>query len=354
MSKLIDGKMKVIVIIVAILVVLFTGGIFYYFNGIGAVDANNDESVTVTIPNGSGSSAIIEILDDSGLIKNKTCAKIHARVGGYDSLQANSYVFNKTMTLSEIFEAINTGDFNYILKQQFTIVEGSTIPQAAEAIASEMPFTQEEILAKWSDRAYLDQLISEYWFITEDILKEGIMYPLEGYLYPETYFVTDGEPTIEGVTTILLQKMDEELTKRKADIEAFGMSIHDFLTFSSIVVWEAGTVKEDDAQIIAGVFLNRLNDGMPFESDATVNYAQQKRTLSISYDDLQVDSLYNTYLHPGIPIGPICAIPANIMDAVLNHQQTDYYYFFAMEDGEVVFSKTFEEHDAIARENVYY
>lgn len=349
------SKLKVVIVIAAVFVVALTCGIFFYFNGIGAVDPGNDEPIPVLIPNGSGSSAIVEILDENGLVKNKTCAKIHARTGGYDSLQANSYIFNKGMTLSEIFNAINTGDFDYISKQKFTIVEGATIPQAAEAIAAEITsLSAKDISDKWADREYLNSLIDEYWFLTDDILKDGIMFPLEGYLYPETYFVTEAEPTIEGITTILLQKMDEELTKRKADIEAFGMSIHDYLTFSSIVVWEAGTVKEDDARTIAGVFMNRLNDGMPFESDATVNYAQQKRTLSITYDDLQVDSLYNTYMHAGIPIGPICAIPANIMDAVLNYEDTEYYYFFAMEDGEVVFSRTFEEHNTIASENVYY
>ena len=90
MLKLINGKIKLILIIAIVLVVIITGGSLIYLSGLGAVDSENDEPVNVNIPSGSGASAIVEILDENGLVKNKTCAKIHARIGGYDSLQANS------------------------------------------------------------------------------------------------------------------------------------------------------------------------------------------------------------------------------------------------------------------------
>lgn len=354
MSKHRDSKLKLIIIIAAVLVILITSGLLIYLNGIGAVDKKNDELISVNIPSGSGASSIVYILDENGLIKNMTFAKIHARIGGYNSLQANTYMFSKSMSLPEIMKAINTGDFEYISKQKFTIVEGATIPQAAAAIAEELPFTKEEIVKKWANKEYLNKLIDEYWFITDDILKEGIMYPLEGYIYPETYFITDEDLTIEEVTAMLLSKTDEELSARKDQIKDFGMSIHEFLTFSSIVVWEAGTAEDSEAEMIAGVFMNRLKKGMPFESDATVNYVHEERTLAITYSQLESDSLYNTYKHVGIPIGPICAVPARTMDAVLNYADHDYLYFFQMEDGEIIFNKTFEAHSKVARENNYY
>ena len=86
MSKRKGSRIKMLVIILAVLVVLITGGAAAYLHGIGAVDANSDETVTVTVPSGSGASAIIDILDENGLVRNKTFAKIHARLGGYDSL----------------------------------------------------------------------------------------------------------------------------------------------------------------------------------------------------------------------------------------------------------------------------
>ena len=87
-------KLKVIFIILLIVVVAFSAGLFAYLSGIGAVDSDDTEDVTVTIPQGSGASAIVAILDDAGLVKNTTFAKINARIGGYNSLQANTYVFN--------------------------------------------------------------------------------------------------------------------------------------------------------------------------------------------------------------------------------------------------------------------
>ena len=95
------------------------------------------------------------------------------------------------MGLKEILSAINTGDFNYLSKNQITIIEGSTLPQAAASIAEKLPYSAEEIMAVWNDRDYLNELIDEYWFLTDEILDDGIMFPLEGYLYPEPYIVTD-------------------------------------------------------------------------------------------------------------------------------------------------------------------
>lgn len=277
MTKHKSSKLKIILIVVIIAVVLATGGMMY-LNGIGAVDSADTDTITVDIPSGSGASMIVEILDEKGLVKSKTFAKVHARIGGYDTLQANSYMFSKSMTLPEIFDAINTGDFKYISKEKFTIIEGATIPQAAEAMAAELPFTADEIIKKWADKKYLKELIGEYWFLTDDILSEDIMYPLEGYVYPETYFVTSENPTIEEITKSILDMTDKELTARKSEIDASGKSVHEFLTLASIV--ENESLFEKDRPTIAGVFMNRLNKGMPLQSDITVLYALQEKELT--------------------------------------------------------------------------
>ncbi|MDD7718685.1 MAG: endolytic transglycosylase MltG, partial [Eubacteriaceae bacterium] len=186
MAKRKSSRFKIILAAVLIAVVVITGGSIVYLSGLGAAAPDDTDTITIEIPEGSGASYIIEILDQNGLVKNKVCAKIHARIGGYDTLQANSYMFTKSMTLPEIMDAINTGDFNYISKNKLTIIEGATIPQAAEAMSAELPFTSDEIIKKWSDSKYLKTLIDEYWFLSDDILNDGIMYPLEGYIYPET------------------------------------------------------------------------------------------------------------------------------------------------------------------------
>lgn len=352
MAKRKSSRFKIILAAVLIAVVVITGGSIVYLSGLGAAAPDDTDTITIEIPEGSGASYIIELLDQNGLVKNKVCAKIHARIGGYDTLQANSYMFTKSMTLPEIMDAINTGDFNYISKNKFTIIEGATIPQAAEAMSAELPFTSDEIIKKWSDSKYLKTLIDEYWFLSDDILNDGIMYPLEGYIYPETYFVTSDSPTIEEITAMILAKTDEELTKRKSEINASGRSVHEFLTLASIV--ENESLFEKDRPVIAGVFINRLNKDMPLQSDITVLYALQEKRVDVTYDDLEVDSQYNTYKHAGLPIGPVCAVPGHTMDDVLNYEQTDYLYFFATKDGEVIYSKTVEEHNKVVEENVWY
>ncbi|MGN0704098.1 MAG: endolytic transglycosylase MltG [Lentihominibacter sp.] len=352
MAKSKSSRFRIILIAVIIAVVVITGGSMLYLSGLGAADPDDTETVTVEIPEGSGASYIIEILDQNGLIRNKVCAKIHARIGGYDTLQANSYLFSRSMTLPEIMDAVNTGDFNYISKNRFTIIEGATVPQAAESVAAELPFTSDEIIKKWSDKKYLKELIDEYWFLSDDILDDDILYPLEGYIYPETYFVTSEDPTIEDVTTMILRKTDEELTARKSQISASGRTVHEFLTLASIV--ESESLFEKDRPVIAGVFINRLNKDMPLQSDITVLYALQEKRVDVSYADLEVDSKYNTYKHTGLPVGPVCAVPGNTMDDVLNYEKTDYLFFFATEDGEVIYSKTIDEHNKVVEDNVWY
>ena len=344
------GKLKVVIIILAALVVILTGGIFFYSNGIGPVDSQNEETVSVTIPSGSGASAIVQILDENGLVKNEFCAKVHARIGRYDNLQANTYLFSKSMGLKEIFNAINTGDFDYLSKEKLTIREGLTIPQVAEAIAAELPFSKKEILKTWSNQTYLKQLISQYWFLSDAILSEDVKYPLEGYLYPETYFITEENPTIESITAMMLDMMDEQLTSQKAELGANQYSLHEILTLASIVERESSNVS-DAMPEVAGVFINRLNKGIALGSDVTVNYIYEKDGVELTKSQLDSDSKYNTRKFTGFPPGPICAVNSTAIDSVLHYQKTDNMFFYATPEGEIIFSKTNEEHSKAIEEH---
>ncbi|MEE0515494.1 MAG: endolytic transglycosylase MltG [Emergencia sp.] len=345
-------KSRLIIILLIAVAVLAAAGFFFYSSGIAAADPDDDELVAVSIPDGSSASAIIDILDENGLIKNKIMAKIHIRIGGYDSLQANSYLFRKNMDLTEIMKAINTGDFEYLSKNAFTIIEGATIPQAAESISENMPFTAEELIKKWNDRTYLKKLIEKYWFLSEEILKDEIMYSLEGYIYPETYIVTSEEPTPEEVTDIILSMTDKVLSERKDEIAAMDMTVHEFLSLAAVV--ENESLFEKDRPVIAGVFINRLKKDMPLQSDITVLYALQEKRVNVTYKDLEVDSAYNTYMYAGLPVGPVCSPSAPAMDDLLHYEKSDYLYFFATEDGKVIYSKTLAEHEKAVNENMWY
>ena len=321
-------------IFVFILAVLVAAGGWYTIQ-LGPVDRNNKEDVVVEIPQGSGASYIVDVLDGAGLVKNRTCAKINARIGGYNSLQANTYIFNRTMSFPKMMRAINEGDFNYISKETIEVRDGARLEQVAAAMAEKLPYTSEEILAKWSDKAYLNELIGKYWFLTDEILGKDVMYPLEGYLYADTYAVTDST-TIEQFTEACLDKMDEELSARKDQIDKSGWTVHKFLTLTSIVTKEA---RAEDQAKVAGVFMNRLDQGMSLGSDVTVCYIYQEDRVELKQSQLDSDNPYNTRKFTGLPPGPICQVVGDAMDAVLKYEKSDNLYFFADEDGTVHYYK---------------
>ena len=334
-------------ILIVILALLVAGG-GYYTLGLRPVDPSNEEPVVVEIPSGSGASAIVEILDEAGLVRNKLCAKINSRIGGYNSLKANTYLFSPSMSFQQIMTAINEEDFNYISKESLEVKDGARLQQVAEAMAEQLPYTSEEILAKWSDEAYLKQLIDKYWFLTDDILDKDVMYPLEGYLYADTYFVTSDTSTIEGFTEMCLDRMDEVLTERKDAIDASGFSVHELLTLTSIVTKEATA---PDQAGVAGVFMNRLDKGMSLGSDVTVCYIFQEDRVDLKVSQLESTNPFNTRKFAGLPPGPIGQVVSDAIDATLNYEKHDYLFFIADENGIVRYSTDEAGHESNIEEH---
>lgn len=328
-------------ILVLILAILVAGG-GYYTMGLRPVDPGSDEQVVVDIPNGTGASMIVEILDDAGLVKNKFCAKVNSRIGHYNSLQANTYIFSPSMSFQEIMTAINTGDFDYLSKESIEVKDGARLQQVAESISEQLPYSADEILEKWADTDYLNELIDRYWFLTDEILNKDVMYPLEGYLYADTYIVTDNM-TLEGFTEMCLDRMDEELSERRSDIEASGFTVHQLLTLTSIVTKEA--TAEDQAGV-AGVFMNRLDKSMSLGSDVTVCYIFQEDRVDLKVSQLESTNPYNTRKYAGLPPGPICQVVGSAIDATLNYEHHDYLFFIADENGIVRYSTDEAGHES--------
>lgn len=324
------GRIWLLVLILALLVA--AGG--WYTLGLMPVEPGNTKEVVVEIPNGSGASAIVDILDEAGLVKNRTCAKINARIGRYKDLQANTYIFNKGMSFSEIMRAIDGGDFNYVSKESIEVKDGARLEQVAAAMAEQMSYSAEEIMDVWNDKAYVQELIDRYWFLTDAVLDKDVKYPLEGYLYADTYYITDNL-SIEGFTEMCLDRMDSELTSRKDAIKNSKFSVHEILTLTSIVTKEA---RSEDQAKVAGVFMNRLDKGMSLGSDVTVCYIFQEDRVDLKVSQLESDSPYNTRKFAGLPPGPICQVVGDAIDAVLNYEESDYLFFIADEDGVVRYS----------------
>ncbi len=337
-------RMWILVLVLAVLVGI--GG--YYSVGLSAPEPGNAEEVTVEIPEGSSLSAIVDILDEAGLVRNRLCAKIHSRIGNYDIMQANTYVFSRNIPLVTIMKAISTGDINYLSTASIEIRDGERLEQLAAAMEEQLPFSAEEIMNKWNDREYVRKLIDKYWFLSDEILDDDVMYPLEGYLYADTYLMTTDNSTIESFTEMCLDRMDEALKPRRKAISGSGFSVHEFLTLTSIVTKEASAA---DQPKVAGVFMNRLDKDISLGSDVTVCYIFQEDRVELRQSQLDSDSHYNTRRFKGLPPGPICQMVDSAMDAVLEYKKSDDLFFFADEDGVVHYYKTQEDFEQGIEDN---
>ena len=343
---------KTIMIIGVVFALLIIGSIVFYNWGISAVSSSHKYDVIVHIEKGSGSQQILNVLDEAGLVNNKLCAKLFLKLHTYDHLQANTYIFNKTMSIEDMYDIMSDPDMEHILKSELTIKDGNTIPQVAEAFAKILNISKEDVIKQWANKDYLKSLVDNYWFIDNSLLNKNLMYPLEGYLYPETYYITEQNPTIESMTKVALDMMDQKLSPYKEDIQKMNWTPHQFLTFVSIV--ERESLFDKDKSQIAGVFMNRLNKGMALQSDITVNYALQRTGVNVSTKHTQTDSPYNTYKYTGLPVGPISTVSQKTMEACIKYAKHDYYYFFAKKDGSVIYSRTYAEHEKAVKENKWY
>ena len=340
------NKLKIILIAFLTVVILVLGSLVFYHEGLKGT-GSQDEVVTITVEEGMSFNALLDELKAHDLIRNTMVAKIYLRLNTLNTLKANTYSLNKAMGTEEILRIVTEGDFNYLEKTNLLVQEGLTIPEVASRVAEVTGASQEEVLAKWADPSYLNELINTYWFLDDTILQEGILYPLEGYLYPETYIITSTNPTIEECTQMMLDMTDQHLSTYREDIANMNWTVHEFLTMASIIEREGQN--ETDYPKIAGVFMNRLNSGMLLQSDITVLYALGRTGVDVSYADLQTDSPYNTYMHEGLPIGPISNVSDPIMNALVHYEHHDYYYFYATPDGEVLYATTLAEHEENVR-----
>jgi UPF0755 protein len=180
---------------------------------------------------------------------------------------------------------------------------------------------------------------------------------LEGYLFPDTYFLAK-PTTSKQIIQKMLDNTEIKMTDQMlADIAKQKRTIYDVLTLASIVEKEVGrntkTLTDQDPQmlqqereIVAGIFMNRLSIGMPLQSDATIGYITKSKSPSATYQELELDSPYNTYKYAGLPPGPIASPSLGSIKAAIYLKDTDYLYFLSKPDGTAVYAKTLDEQNA--------
>lgn len=340
-----------IVFILSIIIILLigggiTGGYYYLKSALQPVAPEDKTTVNIEIPIGSSVGNIARILEENGIIRDATVFRYYIKFKNESGFQAGDYEFSPSMEIKDIIAYLKTGKVIKEAAFTVTIPEGTQIDQIATIVEEHTEHSKDDFLAKVNDLAYLESLIEKYpAILTERILDPELNQPLEGYLYPSTYDFYEEQPTLEQIIEKMLSQTEFVLSTYQDKIEAKGYSIHEFLTLSSLIEEEA--TQKADREKIASVFYNRMDKGMPLQTDPTVLYALGKHQVGITLNDLKVDSPYNTYVIKGLPIGPIANAGEVSIRAALNPAKSDALYFYARPNGEVLFSKTLREHNNI-------
>lgn len=340
---------KILLILFVIAIITIIGMIVTYNVLLGAVSSKS-EVVKFTVDEGSSVYYVGEKLEKDGLIKNYTAFKIYVKLNNISELKAGTYKLDKNFKTSEIIKILSGN--NALSELSITFKEGKTIRNVAKTIAKNTSITEEEVLSKMNDDTYIDTLINKYWFLTDDIKNNDIYYPLEGYLFPDTYLFNNNA-SLESVIEAMLDQSDKIFTKYRSLIDDSSYSINELVTLASIV--ESEGIYESDRKMIAGVFYNRLNSGMALGSDVTTYYACK---VDLGERDLTSEELntYNPYNTRGpkmegkLPVGAISNFGESSLLAVLEPTNNDYYYFVADKSGKTHFTKTYQEHLQIISE----
>lgn len=323
------GKQKIPVIIIsAVIVICLAAAGIILKDSLGV--SVEEGSRAIEVAEGDGTSAVAETLRNEGIIKYPLVFKIQSKLGGYDgSFQPGAAVIEDGMSYNEILDLIITPNRDTV---RVTIPEGYEVKQIAETLEEEGIVSAEDFYAALNPEDY------DYDFLQNLPQRDGAM---EGYLFPATYELRYGM-SAHDIIDLMLAAFDtnfkDEYYTRAQEL---GMTVDEVIIMASIVEREAG---DGEKAKVAGVFYNRRNSGMKFQSCATVQYILGERKAVLSVADTQIDSPYNTYLYAGFPIGPICNPGIESIEAALYPEDTDAYYFVLGKDGEHIFSATYEEH----------
>lgn len=342
-------KTRILALILGFLGLLLIISFIYYQYNISPIDSSSNANIEVVIPEGMSTSNIAKTLYDKGLVRNEFFFKAYLKLNNIGSLKASTYLLDKSMNLEEIVSILEKGGTNEDVVR-LTFKEGQTVKDYSKVIEENTNITSEEFLNTIRDSNLLNNLINDYWFLTDSILDENIYYPLEGYLFPDTYEFIKTNLTSEEIIRTLLDEEEAKLAPYKSKLE--NSDIHSIITLASIAELEG--VKDEDRRLIISVFNNRLEQGMNLGSDVTTYYAfQEEMDSDLTSEMFNTYNPYNTRssaMAGRLPVGPICNPSLSSIDATINPSTSDYLYFVADKNRNVYFTKSAREHEEKVQE----
>ena len=304
-----------------------------------SVETNKE--IVVTIEEGQGVSDIANTLKEEGLIHYPVLFYLKAKEMGADTkLRYGEFAVAEGSSLEDIVLSLTTGGAKKE-EAKITIPEGYSVLKTAKLVAAMNLCTEQDFLAAL-EKDY------DYWFLESIPDDADVLCRLEGFLYPDTYAIADNA-TAEDLVRMMLEQFGKVYTEEmKAKAEQMGMTTYEVITKASVVEREA-KIKEE-RPVIAGVIENRLNSNMALQMCPTVLYpltnGQYDKEV-VTYEDTEYQSPYNTYVHSGLPVGPIACPGISSIEAVLNPEKHEYLFYHTDEEkknGSHIFTKTYSEH----------
>jgi UPF0755 protein len=296
------------------------------------VDVTDNRLITVEIPPGTSAAAIAEILEEAGLVRSSNAFLSYCKQNNLDtSLKAGIYTLSPSQSIQTIAEIIIRGPDTQV---RITIPEGYTVEQIGQLLVAR------EIVTELSWRDALNLPYPDFPFLPPSAAQGS---RLEGYLFPDTYFLSSFS-TASQVVEMMLRRFQDiwENEGLAEDLAQSGMTRHEIVTIASMIEREAMLIREMPR--IAGVIYNRLAINMLLQIDATIIFALQEHREVVLWRDLEVDSPYNTYRNLGLPPGPIANPGLAALRAALNPEDHQYLYYVAVGDGSHEFNRTFDRH----------
>ena len=298
-------------------------------------DSGSNLRIKFEISAGDTAGSIVENLKKSKLIRSESALLWYIKqedIG--DQFKVGSFALQPNMTPLEIVEELTS---NVTGEKWITIIEGWSNHQIAEYLEKEGWGSYEEI------RDCMRNCEFDYDFLSWKPAENA----LEGFLYPDSYIITD-QYIPKNILKRMLDNFDLKTKDLRIEATKRKKNFYEILIMASMIEKE---VREyEDKQIVSGILWNRLEYGTPLGVDATVLYARDSWGTPITQEDLQIDSPYNTRKYAGLPPGPICNPSVESIKAALNPIETDYYFYITEpENGKVIYSRNLEEHN----ENVW-
>jgi UPF0755 protein len=314
-----SGNTTRIFIFLLVVGIILLAGYLIFREGTLPVNEKNTATKIFVIPPGQALSTISKRLESEGLIRNRLVFFTVIKERGIDKkIQAGSYRLSPSMNAYTLAEELTHGTNDTWI----TIIEGQRKEEIADTVANTFGIKASEFIAAAK----------------------------EGYLFPDTYLFPN-QVTAEDITTALYKNYKTKVTPDiLASAKENGLSEDDLITLASLVEREART--EESRRMVASILLHRIEEKMPLQIDATVQYVlgydKEQKTWwrkGLTLDNLKFQSFYNTYVNPGLPPGPICSPSLSSIIAVSEADpNTPYLFYITGKDNKMHYAKTYEDH----------